>query len=714
MTMFRKILIANRGEIAVRVARTARRMGIATVAVYSDADARAPHVKACDEAVHIGGSAPADSYLKIERIIEAAKRTGAQAIHPGYGFLSENAKFADALDEAGIVFIGPTAKTIRAMGSKSAAKDLMEKAGVPTTPGYQGADQSYETFKKECARIGYPVLLKATAGGGGKGMKIALREAELAEQLASAQREGKNSFGDDRILVEKYIPRARHLEVQIVGDGKGEVVHFFERDCSVQRRHQKIIEEAPAPRLPAEVRARLLAIGVNAGKAVLYRGAGTVECLYDPGSSPGAGGGVYFMEMNTRLQVEHPVSEEITGADLVEWQLRVAAGEGLPKEQHEIREQGWAFEARLYAENPDNNFAPSIGTLTTLRLPREPRTDSGVEEGMEVTPYYDPMIAKIIRHGNTREEALARLRGALAEIRVGGIETNARFLHRLASDPDFIAGDVSTRYIDEHREQLFAHPPVEWRAIAAALLQRDLQTREKAGCDPWESLAGFRLNKPAKSVAWITVDGEPAIARVTRNGEAFDVEIDLNAAATKRRQLADAPSPLSRSAGEGSGVRGGKGSASRIDSPSPLTPLPLAGEGNVQRFSFTGARSANGLRLTMDGATFEASVVDHGEMKRVFIGVDHFDIQYPDVLAGALGGHSAEGSLNAPMPGVVTLLKARHGDRVAAGAVLMVMEAMKMEHAIKAPHDGIVKSFRFKPGDQVKDGDLLVEFEEIS
>ncbi|NWG92512.1 MAG: acetyl/propionyl/methylcrotonyl-CoA carboxylase subunit alpha [Parvularculaceae bacterium] len=676
--MFRKILIANRGEIAVRVARTARRMGIATVAVYSDADASAPHVKACDEAVHIGPPQPAESYLRIDKIVDAARRTGAEAIHPGYGFLSENEKFAAALEEAGIVFIGPTKESIRAMGSKSAAKDLMEKAGVPTTPGYQGADQSYETFRRECARIGYPVLLKATAGGGGKGMKIVEREADLAEQLASAQREGKSSFGDDRVLVEKYIPRARHLEVQIVGDGMGNVVHFFERDCSVQRRHQKIIEEAPAPRLPADVRKRLHTIGVNAGKAVNYRGAGTVECLYDGKD------GVWFMEMNTRLQVEHPVTEELTGVDLVEWQLKVAAGEGLPKKQEEIREQGWAFEARLYAENPDNNFAPSIGALTTLRFPKEERTDSGVEEGQTITPFYDPMIAKIIRHGRTREEALARLRLALAEIRVGGLETNARFLHRLASDPDFIAGDVSTRYIDEHRESLFANPQIEQRAVAAALLQLDVETRAAAGRDPWESLTGFRLNKPAKAVAWITVDGEAAIARMTRGAEGVDVEIDMNAAAAKRRKYADA------------------------------RPTSPAREAELRRFSVIGEPSANGLRLTLDGETFEASVVDHGNMKRVFIGAERHDVQHPDVLSGALAGHSAGGSLNAPMPGVVTLLKAKHGERVEAGAVLLVMEAMKMEHAIKAPHDGVVKAFRFKPGDQVKDGDLLVEFEETA
>ncbi|MDZ7629205.1 MAG: biotin carboxylase N-terminal domain-containing protein [Parvularculaceae bacterium] len=707
--MFKKILIANRGEIAVRVARTARRMGVATVAVYSDADAGAPHVRACDEAVRIGTAPPADSYLKIERIIDAMKRTGAQAVHPGYGFLSENEKFADALEAAGLVFIGPTAKTIRAMGSKAAAKDLMEKAGVPTTPGYQGADQSIETFRRECAKIGYPVLLKATAGGGGKGMKIVEKEADLAEQLASAQREGKNSFGDDRVLAEKYVARARHLEVQIVGDGEGKVLHFFERDCSVQRRHQKIIEEAPAPRLPAAVRKRLHDIGVNAGKAALYRGAGTVECLYDGAD------GVYFMEMNTRLQVEHPVTEEITGVDLVELQLKVAAGEGLALEQKDIREQGHAFEARLYAENPDNNFAPSIGALTTLRLPREERTDSGVEEGQDITPFYDPMIAKIIRHGKTREEALARLRGALAEVRVAGLETNARFLHRLASDADFIAGDVSTRYIADHEATLFAKSLDDTPALAAALADLVLLHPEEARSavtkDPWNALKGFRLNKPAKWVHWVTVHGEAALARLLVRDGGYDVEIDTNASAAGRRKRADAPPPSPL--GRGAGGEGPAADDARNPAAGSLTPNPSpTGRGGLHRFAYSAAREGADIRVTLDDQSFLATVAPHGTARRVFIGAEHADIQHPDVLAGIMGGHSAEGSLNAPMPGVVTLLKAKPGERVAAGAVLLVMEAMKMEHAIKAPHDGVVKAFRAKPGDQVKDGALLVEFEE--
>lgn len=449
--MFNKILIANRGEIAVRVARTAKFMGVKTVAVYSDADQGAPHMRACDEAIHIGPAPATESYLRTDKILDAVKRTGAEAVHPGYGFLSENAEFADTLDKAGVTFIGPTADTIRAMGSKSAAKDLMEAAGVPTTPGYQGEDQSIAIFKKEAKRIGYPVLLKATAGGGGKGMRLVKQESELEEALSSAQREAKSAFGDDRFLIEKYISRARHVEVQIFGDGKGDVVHMFERDCSIQRRHQKVIEEAPAPNLPTHAREALLKAGVDAGRAVKYRGAGTVEFLYDEANEA-----VYFMEMNTRLQVEHPVSEMITGLDFVEWQLRIAAGEGLPLEQQAISESSHAFEARLYAENPAQNFAPSIGTLTTLHLPNNlARIDSGVEQNQEIAPYYDPMIAKIITFGPTREQALSAMRAALEKTRVAGLETNTSFLHALCASPSFIAGDVSTRFIDDHADSLF-------------------------------------------------------------------------------------------------------------------------------------------------------------------------------------------------------------------------------------------------------------------
>ncbi len=676
--MFDKILIANRGEIACRVARTAQRMGIKTVAVYSDADAGAPHVRTCDEAVHIGPAAAAQSYLCADKILDAVKRTGAQAVHPGYGFLSENAAFADALEAAGVAFIGPTAETIRAMGSKSAAKDLMEAAGVPTTPGYQGEDQAVATFKKQAKRIGYPVLLKATAGGGGKGMRMVENEAELEGALKSAQREAKSAFGDDRFLIEKYVARARHVEVQIFGDGAGNVVHMFERDCSVQRRHQKVIEEAPAPDLAAAIRQTLLRAGVEAGKAVNYRGAGTVEFLYDPESQSGAndGGNVYFMEMNTRLQVEHPISEAITGLDFVEWQLRIAAGEGLQLAQDEITETGCAFEARLYAENPDQNFAPSIGTLTTLVLPKEAaRVDSGVEQGQEITPYYDPMIAKIITHGPSREAALARLRAALAQTRIAGLETNTSFLHALAADADFAAGKVSTQYIDEHEATLFHRPPVDARVLSAALYARHLQSRAGCGADPWEALTGFRLNRPQKAVYWIDHDSKPALATLCRREGGIHVTLEPNASAAARREGEEA--------------------------------------GETIEFSFQGGTDAEGVhRLTVDGANLTAFAAPHNAGMRIFIGADHWDISFPDPLAGISSHHSSEGSLTAPMPGVVTLLSAKPGDEVTAGEPLLVMEAMKMEHAIKAPYDGVVKAYKFSPGDQVKDGDLLVEFEE--
>ena len=667
--MFKKILIANRGEIACRVARTARRMGVATVAVYSDADAGAPHIHACDEAVHIGPSAATESYLRSDKILEAVKRTGAQGVHPGYGFLSENAEFAEALEKAGVAFIGPTAKTIRAMGSKSAAKDLMEAAKVPTTPGYQGEDQSPKTFKREAKRIGYPVLLKATAGGGGKGMRLVEKESALEEALQSAQREAKSAFGDDRFLIEKYIARARHVEVQIFGDGAGNVVHMFERDCSVQRRHQKVIEEAPAPNMPADIRAKLLQAGVEAGRAVNYRGAGTVEFLYDGKDA------VYFMEMNTRLQVEHPVSEAITGLDFVEWQLRIASGESLPLAQNQIRENGHAFEARLYAENPAQNFAPSIGTLSTLRLPHETaRIDSGVEEGQAITPFYDPMIAKVIAHGASRSEALGSMRSALSETRVAGLETNAAFLHALAAAPDFVAGNVSTRFIDDHNDALFAKEEFGPRIWAAAALWKRCATAT-ASDDPWPKLTGFRLNRPRHEILWVTHDGAPAILRLSRNGDGFDATLEPDAAAASRREGHEILAPI--------------------------------------RFSFSGqADSDGGIRLTVENETFSAFAAPHAGGLRIWIGAEHWDVEFPNPLQGISAHHSSEGSLTAPMPGVITLLSAKPGDTVEAGAPLLLMEAMKMEHAIKAPYDGVVKAYNFKAGDQVKDGDLLVVFEE--
>ncbi len=451
--MFGKLLIANRGEIACRIARTARRMGVRTVAVYSDADAHAAHVTACDESVHIGGARPQESYLRGDVILEAARRAGAEAIHPGYGFLSENADFARACAAAGMVFIGPSPEAIAAMGSKSAAKALMEKAGVPLTPGYHGDRQEPDYLLAESRRIGFPVLIKAVSGGGGKGMRRVDRADDFAAALAGCRREAQSSFGDDRVLVEKYVSPARHIEVQVFGDMHGNTVYLFERDCSVQRRHQKVIEEAPAPGMTAQRRRQMGEAAVAAARAVNYAGAGTVEFI------AAADGTFYFMEMNTRLQVEHPVTEMITGLDLVEWQLRVAAREPLPLNQEQLVIRGHAIEARIYAEDPAREFLPSIGTLEYLSMPatsHEVRIDTGVRQGDSITPYYDPMIAKLIVHAETRNEAIARLRAALGEYHVAGVHTNIDFLHRLAGAASFVDARLDTALIERERELLFA------------------------------------------------------------------------------------------------------------------------------------------------------------------------------------------------------------------------------------------------------------------
>ena len=606
--MFRKLLIANRGEIACRVARTAKRMGIGVVAVYSDADADAPHVRMADEAVNIGPAPAAESYLRIDHVIAAAKATGAEAIHPGYGFLSENAEFADALDAAGIIFIGPTADTIRAMGSKAAAKTLMAEAGVPVLPGYEGDDQSVENFLAEAGRIAYPVLLKASAGGGGKGMRLVEREADLEAALASARREAKSSFGDDHFIIEKYLAEPRHIEVQIFGDGKGQVVHIFERDCSVQRRHQKIIEEAPAPRLPTDVRAALLDAGVKAGEAINYRGAGTVEFLYDGKD------GVYFMEMNTRLQVEHPVSEMISGLDFVEWQFRIAAGEGLPLEQDAIEESGHAFESRLYAEEPARDFAPSIGTIEHLDLPASARVDSGIDKGQEISPHYDPMIAKLITHGPDRETALERMADALAETRVAGLETNARFLHALATEPDFIAGRVSTAFIEEHGDSLFrVDDPGVTPTLAAALLESAVAADDP---DPWTSLAGWRSGRGATTTLGARQDGGTTVIEIERNGDDYLAHIETSAAAADRRE--------NGTAGDSTAVSG------RI-------------------LDVEDAR----IRFTMNDSEVSAVVAPHKGKLRAWLGPDTTDVEFVDLVSTAGEHKSAEGSLEAPMPGVM-------------------------------------------------------------
>ncbi len=656
--MFTKILIANRGEIACRVIRTARRLGIRTVAVHSEADASARHVRLADEAVHIGPAAARESYLVGARIIEAARATGAQAIHPGYGFLSENAAFAEACEQAGLVFIGPPASAIRAMGSKSAAKALMQKAAVPLTPGYHGAEQAPAFLAKEAKRIGYPVLIKASAGGGGKGMRRVDAPEEFEAALASCQREAMQAFGDDRVLVERYVLRPRHVELQVFGDRQGNCVHLFERDCSVQRRHQKVLEEAPAPGMTPERRAAMGAAAVEAAKAVGYVGAGTVEFIVDPA------GAFYFMEMNTRLQVEHPVTEMITGLDLVEWQLRVAAGEPLPLRQEQLQIDGHAIEARVYAEDPDKGFLPSTGRLLHLAAPEASyhvRIDAGVDEGDEITPHYDPMIAKLIVWDATRERALARMRAALAQLRIVGVSNNVEFLARLVASPAFASADLDTSLIERESEFLFPSrretPEEVWLLAALAELARE-QGPAAAARSPWDARDGWRLNSRASRTLTL------------RLGEAQqDVSVEY--------------------------VAGGYS-------------LGLGG----RRVFATGEDEGHGsFRARIGERRVHAAVVAAGERRHVFFEGRTYPIVRVDASQGAGQGDDPGGRLTAPMPGKVIALLAEVGKRVEKGAPLLVLEAMKMEHTIKAPRGGVVKAFLFEPGDQVSEGVELVELE---
>ncbi len=651
--MFSKILIANRGEIAVRIMRTARALGVRTVAVYSDADRDALHTRTADEAVHIGPAPASESYLIIDGIIDAAKQTGAEAIHPGYGFLSENAAFAEACAKAGIVFIGPSENAIRIMGSKSLSKDLMVRAKVPVAPGYQGEDQSLETFKSEAKRIGYPVLLKASAGGGGKGMRLVEKAADLETSLESAKREAKSAFGDDRFLIEKFITSPRHVEVQIFGDTHGNIVHLFERDCTVQRRHQKVIEEAPAPNLPDKVRNALHQAAMEAAKTVNYVGAGTVEFLYDQSSED-----VYFMEMNTRLQVEHPVTEEVTGVDLVAWQLRVAAGEPLPLKQNEITCHGHAFEARLYAESPDNGFLPSTGMIEFFSTPAgldDVRLDLGVEEGGEVTSHYDPMIGKLITYGEDRAAALGRMKALLAETRIAGPDTNTQFLHAIASHLDFEGGNFDTGFIDANEVDLFRASNTAATAQAAAILWVAKTRQTLADGDPWSSVQGFRINAPKVHRLEIEQDGErqTLMLEISRSETAISI----------------------------GDVR-----------------LPVA---NI-------ACEDHQIRFDLSGQSHTATVVASSESIFVWLDADKHTLP---IWQADYTSDGVAGSLTAPMPGIVTALPVKDGAKVKKGDTLIVMEAMKMEHPIEAPADGILIAHRFKVGDQLQQGDMLVEFE---
>ncbi|MES2032799.1 MAG: acetyl/propionyl/methylcrotonyl-CoA carboxylase subunit alpha [Pseudomonadota bacterium] len=648
--MLTSVLIANRGEIARRIIRTARDLGVRTIAVYSEADAGAPHVAEADEAVLIGPAPARESYLVAEKILAAARATGAEAIHPGYGFLSENAAFAQQVIDAGLIWVGPPPAAINAMGLKDAAKSLMIAAGVPTTPGYLGDDQSEARLLKEAKAIGFPVLIKAVAGGGGKGMRKVDAAEDFAAALTSCQREAAASFGDQRVLLEKYVTRPRHIEVQVFGDRHGNVVHLFERDCSLQRRHQKVIEEAPAPGMDAATREAVTSAAVKAARAVNYEGAGTIEFIADASEGLRADR-IWFMEMNTRLQVEHPVTEMVTGQDLVEWQLRVASGEPLPLTQDEITLDGWAMEARLYAENPATGFLPSTGPLTHFRLPEgDVRVDSAVEEGGIVSPFYDPMIAKLIAHGETREAAAEQLADACAAVEVWPVKTNAAFLAKCASHPDFVAGDVDTGFIEARLEALtergFSDAPI----LAAVSERLEAFMGVDSSKDVWGSapsgLLGFRMNAPrAAMVLPMSVDGKATPLRVALTGAGdewgWDIAID------------------GRTPDE---------DVYRLPTAYGDDPIYVFESGDVREFSFVSA-------------------------------------------AHAAGEADSDGAILSPMPGKIVSVSVKAGDTVVKGQTLLVLEAMKMEHALAAPFDGVVAELTAVAGGQVSEGVVLARLE---
>ncbi|WAT15179.1 acetyl/propionyl/methylcrotonyl-CoA carboxylase subunit alpha [Xanthomonas fragariae] len=655
---FDKILIANRGEIACRVIATCRKLGIATVAVYSDADRDARHVRLADEAIHIGAAPAQHSYLRGDAIVDAARASGAQAIHPGYGFLSENAAFADACAQACIVFIGPPAAAIRAMGDKSAAKALMKRAGVPLTPGYHGDEQAPAFLRTQADAIGYPVLIKASAGGGGKGIRRVEASDAFEQALASCQREAQSAFGDARVLVEKYVERPRHIEIQVFGDTHGDVVYLFERDCSVQRRHQKVLEEAPAPGMTEQRRAAMGKAAVDAARAVGYVGAGTVEFIAGPD------GDFYFMEMNTRLQVEHPVTELITGTDLVEWQLRVAAGEPLPRRQHALSIQGHALEARLYAEDTERGFLPSIGTLRQLQLPTASahvRVDAGVEQGDTISPYYDPMIAKLIVWDVDRPAALARMREALAQFHAVGVTTNSAFLARLIGTESFASANLDTALIEREHAALFPDPvsPGSAWCLAAVLIAESLPKTAADPADPfspWQHSDGWRIGAHAAQAVVLEAGGE-------------------------RRQF---------------GVR-------RL-----VDGWQVTSAGNTQTLRYHA--QDNAVRVEMDGRQWRMQTLRDGNMLTLIGTTQRVVFRHHDALVEADQPAHDAGGLTAPMPGRIVSLVAAVGEPVTRGQALVVLEAMKMEHTLHAPSDGIVKAYLAAEGDLVSDGVALVEF----
>ncbi len=680
--MFDRLLIANRGEIACRIARTARRLGVTSLAVYSDADANAAHVQAADGAHRVGPAPAAESYLQVGAILEAARVLDAQAIHPGYGFLSENAQFAEAVEQAGLIFVGPPPSAILAMGLKDGAKRLMEQAGVPVVPGYHGDNQDPAFLAAEAERIGYPVLIKAVAGGGGKGMRRVDDPGQFEAALGGAQREAARSFGDDRVLVEKFVTQPRHVEIQVFADSHGNAVHLFERDCSLQRRHQKVIEEAPAPGMTDAVRSAMGKAAVNAALAIGYRGAGTVEFIAD-GSAGLRADGFFFMEMNTRLQVEHPVTEMITGQDLVEWQLRVAAGEPLPLAQDDIAITGHSVEARLYAENPAKGFLPSTGTLHRLRLPAEGdglRVDTGVAEGDPVTMYYDPMIAKVIAHGPTRDAALGRLAGAMAATRVAGVETNAAFLARLAGHRAFRDGAIDTGFIDRHLPDLVPSGAVAPGAVAlavTALRLLDVEPGSGGGwSDPWSIRDGFRVGaRQAELVRLNGPDGALEAQVIQEDGTAGGAVLAIE---------------ISTRNGEPGHEPESQHAPVRID----VGDASLGADGT--------------LRARLNGTHAEAGILRRGATLYVMAGGATLTFTVPDPLDRDEGEGAGGGLIAAPMPGKIVSVQVSPGDRVRRGQPLVVLEAMKMEHTLSAAGDGVVEQVAVSPGDQVDEGATVV------
>jgi 3-methylcrotonyl-CoA carboxylase alpha subunit len=667
--MFRKILIANRGEIACRIMRTAKRLGVSTVAVYSEADAHALHVELADEAILLGPAPAAQSYLAIDKVIAAAVATGAEAIHPGYGFLSENARFAEACAKVGVTFIGPPAPAIHAMGSKSESKLLMEKARVPLVPGYHGTEQADSHLIAQALRIGFPVLIKASAGGGGKGMRIVRNEAELPPAIEGARREAKSAFGDERLLIEKYLERPRHVEVQVFADTHGNAVYIHDRDCSIQRRHQKVIEEAPAPGLSDETRTRMGEAAVAAAKAVGYVGAGTVEFLY-------ANSAFYFIEMNTRLQVEHPVTEMIAGLDLVEWQLRVASGEQLPETQTELQRYGHAMEVRLYAEDPAKGFLPATGRIAHLVWPSAAsnlRIDSGVRAGDAISTYYDPMIAKVIAWGEDRATAAQRLRRALMETEIAGLATNAAFLIDVLGHPDFLKEAIDTGFIERHRADLLPDAgvtPERALALAAAFLvladgERAADAALKGGDphSPWAMTNGWRVNgEGGSSILLRDSAGQQRDARLTFSGALWTVAIDDGA-------------PL------------------RLTNP------------RIENGALVAGTEHGRLRVTIVQDGSQVTVIERGRAVRV---------ARMDVLEEAEAAAHGHDQLTSPMPGTVVRVMVEDGASVTRGQPLMVVEAMKMEHTIAAQADGIVRQVKFRAGDSVAEGVELISFEAAS